>query len=468
MKITLIGLGMCEGDLTLRAKSALDDATKIIARTANSDSFKSLKGYEVETLDCIFEKCRNFDTLNAKLASAVLKAAKQEDVCYCVDGGVCEDEACKIILSKHRDCVVYDTVSKAAHAYSAAKLTSCGVVNISAYSVDELKSCAAVCVYDVDCDLIAGEVKQKLSYLFGEEKECVFIRGTHKKIIKIYELDRQKDYDATCAVAVQESEFLKKDRYDYADLLHMLELLRAPDGCPWDRVQTPESIKGNMIEEAYELVDAIERADADGIEEETGDVLMQAAFHSVLQSERGCFTGGDALTRVVKKLIFRHSHIFGGDKAASESEALGVWENNKKIEKGMSSFSQTVLAVPKNFPSCMYAQKVQKRASKSGMDFTCPEEAAKKLAEEVEELLCALKQSDGAAVCDEAGDVLFSAVNVCRLSGADSENALRASALKFAARFVECEKLIAADGREMTSLYPSELDKYWEKAKRNV
>ena len=158
-----------------------------------------------------------------------------------------------------------------------------------------------------------------------------------------------------------------------------------------------------MIEEAYELVDAIERADADGIEEETGDVLMQAAFHSVLQSERGCFTGGDALTRVVKKLIFRHSHIFGGDKAASESEALGVWENNKKIEKGMSSFSQTVLAVPKNFPSCMYAQKVQKRASKSGMDFTCPEEAAKKLAEEVEELLCALKQSDGAAVCDEAG-----------------------------------------------------------------
>ena len=162
-------------------------------------------------------------------------------------------------------------------------------------------------VYDIDCDILAQGVKERLSDIFGEETECAFIRGNADpdaesagetvKRIKIYEIDRQKNYDYTCAVAVEEAEFLKRERFDYSDLEQMIKLLRAPGGCPWDRVQTSESIKGNMIEEAYELVDAIERDDADGIEEETGDVLLQAAFHSVMAEERGDFTGGDALTR---------------------------------------------------------------------------------------------------------------------------------------------------------------------------
>ncbi len=466
MKITLIGLGTAEGDITLRAEKALGGADKIIARTAECEGFKSLAGYTVIALDEIYKSSRNFDTLNKKLAAAVINAAKTENVAYCVDGSVSEDESCKIILSKHRDIEICDGVSKAAGAYSAAKLKCGQPVCLSAYTVDELKSCRAAVIYDIDCEYMAGVVKERLSDIFGEEEECAFIRGGTAERIKIYELDRQKNYDGTCAVAVEEREFLKKDRFDYADLEQIIKTLRAPGGCPWDRVQTPESIKGNMIEEAYELVDAIERGDTDGIEEETGDVLLQAAFHSVLQEARGEFKVSDAITRVVKKLIFRHSHIFGADRAGDEGEALGVWEKNKVKEKGQDTFSDSVLAVPNNFPACLFAQKVQKRAAKSGMDFSSSVSAAERLAEEVTELLNALVAEDKNAVADEAGDVLFSAVNVCRLAGADCEEALRAAAKKFISRFVKCEQLILADGKQMTELDELELDGYWKKAKQ--
>ena len=464
MKITLIGLGVSEGDLTLKAKNALDNASVIIARTEKCEGFKSLRGYTVRTLDDIYSVCRNFDTLNKKLASEVLKAAKNSDVCYCVDGSVCEDEGCKIILAKHKDCLIIDGVSKAAHIASLANLRKSGVCAISAYAVDELKSCRALAVYDIDCDYIAGRVKEKLSDIFGEEKTCTFLRGNEIKRIKIYELDRQKDYDLSCAVAVEEDEFLKKDRFDFADLEEMIKILRAPGGCPWDRVQTSESIKGNMIEEAYELVDAIERGDTDGIEEETGDVLLQAAFHSVIQKENGAFTSSDALTRVVKKLIFRHSHIFGKDKAGDGAEALGVWEKNKQKEKGQSTFGESVAAVPSNFPACMRTQKVQKRAAKSGMDFLSAISASESLADEVTELLDALMDGKG-DVFEEAGDVLFSAVNVCRHAGVDCEEALRASVKKFSERFIECERQIIADGKDITDLDELELNVYWERAK---
>ena len=465
MKITLIGLGNLKGDLTKRGELALKGAKKIIARTDKTASFANLQGYEVETLDSVFLSSRNFDTLNKKLAAHVLDAAKVNDVCYCVDGAVCEDEACIIILKKHRDTEIIEGVPKSAHAASVARLNCRQYCAVSAYDMENLKSTHAAVVYDIDCYYIAGLVKQKLSALFGEESDCVFVKGEESERIKVYEIDRRKDYDYSCAVVVEEREFLKKERYDYADVEHMIKLLRAPGGCPWDRGQTNESIKGNTIEEAYELADAIERDDDDGIEEETGDVLLQAAFHSVIKEEQGAFTGADAITRMVKKLIFRHSHIFGDDKASGSDEALSVWEKNKLKEKHMSTFGESVQAVPSNFPACMYAQKVGKRAAKSGMDFLSPVSAFERLEDEFAELVEAMQAENKDRVFEEAGDLLFAAVNTCRLAGVDCENALRAAAKKFAKRFVKCEQLIIADGKDMSDLNGLELDLYWERAK---
>ena len=465
MKITLVGLGTDEGDLTLSAKGALDGAQKIMARTSSGTAYRQLEGYEVEYLDEVYTRSRNFDTLNKNLAGKVLAQSKLTPVVYCVDGTVSEDEGCKIILSKSKDCTVFEGVSKISKIKTAARLKSSCVTALSAYDISSLKSCPAAVIYDLDDFYLADLVKSRLSQLFGEETECTFFNseGAHK--IKIYEIDRFKNYDADCAVAVEEAEFLKKDRYDYSDLEHIIKLLRAPGGCPWDRVQTNDSIKQNMIEEAYELVDAINRGDDDGIEEECGDVLLQAAFHSVMKEEQGAFTGSDVITRVVKKLIFRHSHIFGGDKAADENSALSVWEKNKMKEKHQTTYTQSLQAVPINFPACMRAQKVGKRAAKSGMDFLSPLSASEKLGEEVIELLKALQAEDKDAVFEESGDLLLSAVNTCRLAGVDCEQALAAATDKFIKRFAAFEELATKDGKNLNDLCDEEYDYYWLMAK---
>lgn len=344
-----------------------------------------------------------------------------------------------------------------------------GASFVSAAEVESLKSCAAAAVFNINTAAAAARVKAKLKKLFGGETPCIFFDGKTQKTITVDEIDGQNTYSPLCAAAAEEADFLHKARYDYDDLERLITMLRAPGGCPWDRVQTHESIKGNLLEEAYELADAIERNSDYDMEEETGDVMLQAAFHSVLAEERGAFSGSDALTRVVKKLIFRHSHIFGSDKAGDDGEALGVWERNKVLEKKQQTFGETVEAVPKNFPACMRAQKVQKRAAKSGMDFISSISAGERLIDELKELIDALVGEKGKeAVFDEAGDVLFSAVNTCRLAGVDCEEALRAATEKFSKRFIMCEKLIIADGKDITDLNELELDVYWHRAKDEI
>ncbi len=153
---------------------------------------------------------------------------------------------------------------------------------VSAGEIESLKSCRAVLVYGINSEKAASAVQAVLTDFFGEKKECTFMRGDNKTEMRIGEIASCGGFGADCSVFAEEDEFLKKERYDYADLVHMVSLLRAPGGCPWDRAQTNESIKSNVVEEAYELADAIERGDDAGILEETGDVLLQAAFHSVL------------------------------------------------------------------------------------------------------------------------------------------------------------------------------------------
>ena len=172
-------------------------------------------------------------------------------------------------------------------------------------------------------------------------------------------------YDHTAALLIPTLPLEKKPRYDFYDLVQVLGILRGENGCPWDRAQTHESIRINAIEEVYEMVDAIDRQDDERLTEEIGDVLMQAVFHTELGEERGALTRGDVLSGVCKKLISRHTHIFFGDKAENEKEALDVWDKNKQKEHGFTA-KQTVADVPEVFPALLRAQKVQKRAQKAG------------------------------------------------------------------------------------------------------
>ena len=293
----------------------------------------------------------------------------------------------------------------------------------------------------------------------------MYIQGGKRTKIPLYELDRRKEYDYSSAVAIEKIDLLEKQRFTIHDLKEIIVRLRAPDGCPWDRVQTNDSIKMSAVEEAYELVDAINLDDDSKILEETGDILLQAVFHAVLKEETGAFDLTDALTGICQKLISRHTHVFGTDKASDNESALSVWEKNKMQEKGQDTYAKAVNDVPKCFPAVMRAQKVGKRAGKAGMDFASVDDAAQRLKAELEEVFEAIKNGDSVQTEKEVGDLLFSAVNVGRKAGADCEKALAESVERFARRFTLAEEKALKDGKDVTKLSQQEWDGYYLAAK---
>lgn len=260
-------------------------------------------------------------------------------------------------------------------------------------------------------------------------------------------------------------DFEIKDNYDINDFLRLVTVLRSPGGCPWDRKQTHESIKKNFIEETYEVVEAINKADAEGLKEELGDVLLQVAMHSEMESEKGSFDFNDVVNDICKKLVVRHPHVFGDAAAQSSDEALQNWDQVKLKTKGMKKQGEAMIKVPREFPALMRAQKVQEKAAKVSFDWDDINGAVDKLHEEIDELETALAAGVGKDIEEEFGDVLFSCVNVSRFIGADSEEALTASTDKFIKRYLLVEKLAADEGLDMKTASIEELDKLWNKAK---
>ena len=260
-------------------------------------------------------------------------------------------------------------------------------------------------------------------------------------------------------------DFEIKDNYDINDFLRLVTVLRSPGGCPWDRKQTHESIKKNFIEETYEVVEAINKADAEGLKEELGDVLLQVAMHSEMESEKGSFDFNDVVNDICKKLVVRHPHVFGDAAAQNSDEALQNWDQVKLKTKGMKKQGEAMIKVPREFPALMRAQKVQEKAAKAGFDWDDINGAVDKLHEEIDELETALAAGVGKDIEEEFGDVLFSCVNVSRFIGADSEEALTASTDKFIKRYLLVEKLAADEGLDMKTASIEELDNLWNKAK---
>lgn len=260
-------------------------------------------------------------------------------------------------------------------------------------------------------------------------------------------------------------DFQYKDAYNIDDLLCIMRLLRAPNGCPWDRVQTHESIRNNFIEETYEVVDAIDRSDIALMREELGDVLMQVIFHSIMEEEKGSFTFGDVCDEVCKKLIIRHPHVFGTVDAETPEEVLRNWDAIKMQTKSQEKVADSVDDVPRSLPALMRAQKVQKRSAKSGMDFRDAADAASKVPEELAELMDAVNSGDRDRISEELGDLLFSVVNIARFVKVDAEEALYRSTDKFAGRFRALEELADKRNIDLKTADLSLIDSLWEEVK---
>ena len=249
-------------------------------------------------------------------------------------------------------------------------------------------------------------------------------------------------------------------------LLDIMARLRGPGGCPWDREQTRASLKPFLIEEAYEVLEAIDGDVPRAVSEELGDLLFQVVFHARIAEERGEFAMQDVLRGLVDKMVSRHPHVFGDAAVGTPGEALAQWEALKQREATPSGRRRSVIdGVPRAMPSLVRAQRTQAKAARVGFDWPDARAAWEKVREEIDEAAEAIAAGDAARIRDELGDVLFSLVNAARLASIDAEDALHGATEKFRRRFTEMEADLIAQGKSVDSVPPAELERAWEAAK---
>ena len=257
----------------------------------------------------------------------------------------------------------------------------------------------------------------------------------------------------------------KKESYNVEDLRRIVEHLRSEEGCPWDREQTHESIRQDLLEETYEAAEAIDLQDTELLKEELGDVLLQVVFHSRMEEEKGSFDFDAVCDGICRKLITRHPHVFADVNVENTDEVLTNWEKIKQESKGQSSQSEAVKSVPKTFPALMRAQKVQKRAGKAGFDYPDAIWCMDDLEDSLDQLQVAMHEEDKAACEKELGNTLFSLVNVARKLDLNAEQALTKATERYIRRFEQVEKLAKQQGIKLDPDMTGELMDLWSEAK---
>lgn len=257
----------------------------------------------------------------------------------------------------------------------------------------------------------------------------------------------------------------KKEKYGIQDLLQIMQILRGENGCPWDKEQTHKSMRRNMLEEAYEVCEAIDLEDRELLKEELGDVLLQVVHHARIEQEQGNFDFEDVCDGICRKLMVRHPHVFSDVQVSGTEEVLNNWDKIKQQTKGQTTGSETLTSVPKTFPALMRAQKVQKRAGKLGFNYPDIYWAMDDLNSELDELQEAVEEENPQSCFEELGDVLFSVVNVARFLKVDAEESLNASTQKFINRVQKVEQLAAEHNLDLKEATIQELDELWKQAK---
>jgi MazG family protein len=255
----------------------------------------------------------------------------------------------------------------------------------------------------------------------------------------------------------------------FSELVEVMARLRAPGGCPWDRKQTFESIKTCLLEEAYEVMDAIDREDWRGLEEELGDLLLQPVFFAEMAAGQGLFTIGDSLDAINQKLVRRHPHVFGDAQAETPDDVMVHWNRIKKTEKveqGAAPPASILDGVPRNLPALMEADKISHKAAGVGFDWPDISGVLAKVREEAEELAAALEQGEARHVEHELGDLLFTVANLARRVKVDPEQALRKSNARFRGRFAHVEARVAECGKGFAEIPLAQLEEWWQEAKK--
>jgi len=468
--ITVVALGPGHRDLvTIGALKQMKKAGCLVLRTSRHGAADLLgeEGVAFSSLDELHESSPDFDAFARRASGHVLALARKGAVTYAV-ADPARDETVRLIREEAGDRLkVLPGVPLESPFVSQADIAGPILVS-SAVSLAVFSAQQPLAVVELNSRSLAGDVKLKLLRFYGETARVLFFAPGEKALRRgtwmlLPDIDRQKKYDHTAGFIVFPAPLLEKAAFDPEDLLAIMRRLCGPEGCPWDKKQTHESLAKYLVEEASEAAAELVKGDWAHAAEELGDVFLQLAFHAVVGEEQGTLSWGEMLENICRKLIRRHPHIFGGMKLDTAEDVKKTWDEIKQAERGEMSPGDAMLSVPASFPPLMRAEKVQAAAAAVGFDWEEAAQALEKVPEEAEELRQVLNNPEKAL--DELGDLLFSCVNTARLLGVSSGQALNLATEKFIRRFLWMESAIKSDKMALKMLTSLELGVYWERSK---
>lgn len=475
-KIIVVGLGFGdENSLSLGTLQTLRKADAVFLRTIKTPvaDWLAKEGISFTSFDDVYEAADDFASVYQEIVRRLLEAAKGDSpVVYAVPGHpMVAERTVSLLLEKEAEYKVEVDVRGGSGSFLDAffarlqidPIEGFQLVDGTGFSSSSIDPRNHVLVAQVYSRFVASEVKLTLMDLYPDDHMVKIatacgIEGREQIMtVSLHELDHEENFSDLTSVYVPP---LKKDtdfysRFDY--LVEVIRLLRSPEGCPWDRKQTHESLRPYLIEEAYEFLQAIEEKDPEAMADELGDVLLQVMLHSQIASEEGIFDIHDVIRHLNDKMIRRHPHVFGTAEDVKQN-----WDMIKAREKKEEAVS-ILDGIPQNFPALMLAYEQQKKAAKVGFDWEDHKGVLAKVREELKEIGNAKTQEEKE---EELGDILFALVNFARFIGVQPELALRDACYKFERRFRYIESKVKMSRKNWEDFSLADLDAWWDEAKR--
>ena len=474
--ITVVTLST--GDETLLTRQtllALEQAPIRVLRTGRHAvaAWLTRQNLPFETLDALYDRCEDFDQFNREAAAYLLRCAREQDLVYAVADAQtdCTVPSLRAALPKGYALSLLPGIS---HADRCLTQLPDAPRSLRRYTAEDFQTarispCEGLFLSELHSQVCASSCKLALMRMFPEDTPIVFFSGEESGVltmntVPLLALERQPKYDHLTACYVPPLAMDARNRFDMDDLLAVMTRLRAPDGCPWDREQTHESLLTYLLEECYEFVGAVRDGDIEHMYDELGDVLLQVVFHAEIARQHGDFDIDDVTTAIVRKMVERHTHIFGNAKADTAAQVLNNWDAIKRSQRGIRTVAEAMDDISTGLSATMRADKVQRKAAKVRFDFPDALSALAKVHEEAEEVKQCLET--GADPEMELGDLFFSIINVCRLCQKNPDIALFLATNKFVERFRNMEISVQKAGKSIEHLTLSEMDVYWEAEKQ--
>jgi tetrapyrrole methylase family protein / MazG family protein len=481
--LSIIGLGAGDLDqLPLGVYKVLKQEKHLFLRTKEHPVVAELEreGLRFQSFDSVYEKHDQFEDVYEEITETLLAEAKKGPVTYAVPGHpLIAERTVQLLLERgpERDTKIeigggQSFLDAMFQALAIDPIDGFQLLDGTSLSKDSLLLNSHTIIGQVYDAFVASEVKLTLMEKLPDEYEVFIVTaaGSRDEVIRkvpLYELDREMELSNLTSVyvpPVKDEQILYKD---FHKLRGIISELRGPNGCPWDKKQTHESLKKYLIEEAYELIEAIDNDDIDHMIEELGDVLLQVMLHAQIGEDEGYFSIDDVIEGVSSKMIRRHPHVFGDKKAENEEEVMKNWQEIKEQEKGGSAKS-LLEGAGKGLPNLLKAFELQKEAAKVGFDWKTAAPILDKVKEEIDELSSEIQENgEQENIKLEYGDLLFALVNFARHYEINPEEALFKANQKFMRRFAYIEQRAAENGKPVSSYSLDELDAYWNEAKKN-